>query len=737
MYVNVVLPVPLQGTFTYRLPANLHGQVVAGCRVIVPFGNKKVTTALVTEVYDGEPRIARQPLRPSSNPQQLTSPTGESQGASLGAGITIKDVTAVVDSAPIILPYQLHYWQWIADYYLCSLGEVFKAALPAPLKKAAKPPVAPRRGASVDSKKASVQLPSALSTASTVPIQLFSPSLDAPHRGATGGWGGSLASIGALPALSPAQQTAFDSIHSQWEQHATCLLHGVTSSGKTEIYIHLIAEAIARGKQVLYLLPEIVLTSQLTDRLRAVFGDRLGVYHSKYSDRQRTEVWQRQLSAEPYDIIVGVRSSVFLPFQRLGTVIVDEEHETNFKQQDPAPRYNARNVALMLANHFKAHTLLGTATPSLESYYNARRGKYGLVSLNERYGQVSLPRVEVVDIKEAQRKRQMSGPFSSRLLEAMSEALGSGQQVILFQNRRGFAPQVECRVCGWTPRCPHCDVSLTLHKRTSRMTCHYCGYTTDIPARCPACENDKLQGRGFGTERIEDGIRKEFPEARIARMDLDTTTTRNAYERIIADFASGATDVLVGTQMVTKGLDFEHVSVVGILSAETMLNQPDFRAYERAFQMMSQVAGRAGRRDRQGLVVLQTRNADAPIIAQIIASDYDAMYQTQMQERRDFGYPPFLRIISVYVKHRDVMVVEHLARELTVSLRASFGTRVLGPDEPPVGRIQSLYIRRIMLKLEPALPLAQVHQLLSTARSAMLVQREYASAHIYFDVDPV
>ncbi|MBO4905977.1 MAG: primosomal protein N' [Bacteroidaceae bacterium] len=670
MYADIVLPVPLPGLFTYSVPAHLIEQVKAGYRVIVPFGTKKLTTGLVARLHNTPPA---------------------------DTSIIIKDIEATVDTRPIILPYQLSSWQWIADYYLCSIGEVYKAALPALLKT----------DKSVKGRKT---------------YKESSDFIDFTNN---------------LPALSPAQQMAYDTIHEQWKQHSTCLLHGVTSSGKTEIYIHLITEALSQGKQVLYLLPEIVLTSQLTDRLRAVFGERLGVYHSKYSDRQRADVWQRQLSEKPYDIIVGVRSSVFIPFQRLGLVIVDEEHETNFKQQDPAPRYNARSVALMLASHFNAKSLLGSATPSLESYFNARRGKYGLVTLKERFGQVSLPHIEVVDTKEAQRKRQMSGLFSPRLLEVMREALNKGEQVILFQNRRGFAPQIECNICGWTPRCPHCDVSLTLHKRSQRMTCHYCGFTTEIPERCPACENDQLRQRGFGTERVEDDICREFPTAHIARMDMDTTRTRTAYEAIISEFAAGHTDILVGTQMVTKGLDFGKVSIVGILNADTMLNQPDYRAYEHAFQMMSQVAGRAGRRENQGTVILQARNADSPIISQVINNDYEAMYKTQMQERRQFAYPPFVRIITVYVKHRNPKTIEDLARELTIRLRSIFGTRVLGPDEPPVGRIQSLYIRRVLLKLEPSIPLQQARTSLLATRAELISQHSYSTAHIYFDVDPV
>ncbi len=676
-FADVVLPVPLPGLFTYALPPALEPQAQAGCRVSVPFGNKRTAVGLIVRLHDVAP-----------------------------VGVEVKSILDVLDHSPVILPHQLQLWQWISDYYLCTIGEVFKAALPGkgPLSRP------PSRGKIVTS-AAEEKAPNLIH--STSPLE------------------------GELPSLSPAQSAALSQIYKEWKSHSVCLLHGVTSSGKTEMYIHLIAQAIAQGKQVLYLLPEIVLTSQLTDRLRAVFGDRLGVYHSKFSDRQRSEVWLRQLSDHPYDIIVGVRSSVFLPFQRLGFVIVDEEHEVNFKQQDPAPRYNARNVAIMMASRAGARTLLGTATPSFESYYNARMGKYGLVTLTERYGSVQLPEINVIDVRELRRKRLMREPFSPQLLEAMQAALDGGEQVILFQNRRGYAPQVQCHVCGWVPRCPHCDVPLTLHKRSGRMTCHYCGYTTEIPAQCPACETPDLRGHGFGTERIEDDIARLFPAARIARMDLDTTRTRTAYEQIIDDFAAHRTDILVGTQMVTKGLDFEHVSVVGILAADTMLHQPDFRAYERSFQMMSQVAGRAGRRQRQGRVFLQTMDAQLPLIAQVVANDYATAYHDQMLERREFGYPPFTRMIIVYVKHRSASTAEAIAREATIQLRRSFGTRVLGPDEPPVARVSSLYIRRIILKFETTIPLPQVRQVLLDMRSTLLAQRFYSAAHIFFDVDPL
>lgn len=669
VYVDVILPVPLPGLFTYAVPTDLEDMAQEGCRVCVPFGTKKKSTGL----------IARRHQEPPTD-----------------TAFIVKEIVEVIDNASVILPSQLALWQWISDYYLCTIGEVFKAALPAKLKQ----------GKKHNTRSAQEQR------------YLLTEELQ-------------------LPTLSVAQERALKDIRQQWTSLPVCLLHGVTSSGKTEIYIHLIAEAISRGKQALYLLPEIVLTTQLTDRLRSVFGEHLGVYHSKFSDSQRAEIWQRQLSQRPYDVIVGVRSSIFLPYKRLGLVIVDEEHEVNFKQQDPAPRYNARNVAILMATRAGAQTLLGTATPSFESYYNARLGKYGLVQLKERFGHVQLPDIEVVDIHELRRKRLMQGPFSPQLMEAIQTALTNHEQIILFQNRRGYAPQMQCHICGWVPRCPHCDVPLTLHKRTGRMTCHYCGYTCEIPQQCPACENPDLRGKGFGTERIEDDLASLFPEARIARMDLDTTRSRADYEQVIDDFASHRTDILVGTQMVTKGLDFEHVSVVGILSADTQLNQPDFRAYERTFQMLAQVAGRAGRRQQQGRVLLQTMSANVPLIQQVVKNDFEAMYQEQMIERRNFSYPPFTRMIMVYFKHRNSATVDALSREAAILLRNSFGTRILGPDEPPIPRIQSLFIRRIILKLEPAISLTHVRQCLWDTRAKLLTNHLYASAHIYFDVDPL
>jgi len=488
---------------------------------------------------------------------------------------------------------------------------------------------------------------------------------------------------------------------------------------------------------VLYLLPEIALTAQITERLQRVFGSRLGIYHSKFPDAERVEIWQKQLSEADYDIILGVRSSVFLPFRNLGLVIVDEEHENTYKQQDPAPRYHARNAAIVLASMYGAKTLLGTATPSVETWHNATTGKYGLVELKERYKEIQLPEIIPVDIKELHRKKMMKGPFSPLLLQYIREALEQKEQVILFQNRRGFAPMIECNTCGWVPKCKNCDVSLTYHKGLNQLTCHYCGYTYQLPRICPACEGTDLRNRGFGTEKIEDDIKALFPDARVARMDLDTTRTRTAYERIISDFQQGKTDILIGTQMVSKGLDFDHVSIVGILNADTMLNYPDFRAYERAFQLMAQVAGRAGRKNKRGRVVLQTKSIDHPIIPQVIANDYEAMVGGQLAERQMFHYPPYYRLVYVYLKNRNETLLDLMAQTMAAKLRTVFGNRVLGPDKPPVARVQTLFIRKIVLKIETNAPMARARELLVQVQKEMVAEDRFKSLIVYYDVDPM
>ncbi|MBQ2360373.1 MAG: primosomal protein N', partial [Prevotella sp.] len=543
-----------------------------------------------------------------------------------------------------------------------------------------------------------------------------------------------------IKKLNAAQQDAYNQVLFQMMRKNVVLLHGVTSSGKTEIYIHLIHKALQENKQVLYLVPEIALTVQMMERLKRVFGNQLGIYHSRYSDDERVEIWKKQLSKNPYQVILGARSAVFLPFHRLGLVIVDEEHETSFKQQEPAPRYHARSAAIMLAHMYadcQAKVLLGTATPSMESYYNATQGKYGLVELHSRYKDIALPEIQLVDIKDLRRRKMMKGSFSPQLLASVREALHTGKQVILFQNRRGFAPMIECKVCGWVPKCEHCDVSLTFHRNMNQLTCHYCGFTYAVPNECPCCGNKELKGRGYGTEKIEDEIMEIFPEARVARMDLDTTRTRNAYERIIRDFSTGRTNVLIGTQMISKGLDFDNVSVVGILDADNMLNYPDFRAYEHAFMMLSQVSGRAGRKGKRGLVILQTKNVNLPVIQQVVSNDFNSFYHDLLEERKVFHYPPFYHLVYVYLKHRHENVVESGAIYMGSLLRQWFGDRVLGPDKPAVARVKSLSIRKLMVKLENGIDLKRVREYLRLCQKQILQDKQYAALQIYFDVDPL
>lgn len=616
-------------------------------------------------------------------------------------GVEVKDVMEVLDDAPVVNEQQFRFWQWVSTYYMSPLGDVFKSALPGAMK--------PKDDEA-----------------------LRESSRKRRERAAFASEGAAL-----YNTLNPAQFTAMNEIEESFLQKDITLLHGVTSSGKTEIYIHLINKYIEQGKQVLYLLPEIALTTQITERLRKVFGDRMGVYHSKFTDVQRLNVYKTQASDTPFDLILGVRSSLFLPFQRLGLIIVDEEHEMSYKQQEPAPRYHARNAAMILARQFGAKTLLGTATPSFETYHSARKERYGYVQLTQRYRDMHLPEIEVVDIRELKRKRLMVGACSPRLIDEMRGALERKEQVILFQNRRGFSSFIECKQCGWVPRCPHCDVSLTMHKSTGMLTCHYCGYAMRQPDTCPACNEHRFIDKGTGTERVEEQLQQIVPEARVLRMDLDTTKTRSQYERIISQFANHEADILVGTQMVTKGLDFDSVSVVGILDADVMLNQPDFRAYERTFHTLSQVAGRAGRRNYAGRVILQSRNAGSDIVQQIAAGDYWHMFYDQMIQRRDFRYPPFVRLISVYLRHRDQQLLDNLSREMADRLRTVFGDRVLGPDAPPVRRIQSLYIRKILLKIEPGANTQQVRASLSLIQQQMQQQPIAKNLNIYYDIDPM
>lgn len=820
-FADVILPLPLEGTFTYSLPRTFANLVQVGSRIIVPFGTTKFYSAIVVKLHDTVPSY------------------------------TTKEAMELLDSSPIVTTAQLKLWKWIADYYLCTIGDVYKAALPSGMKLESESSVMYNEEFIADdtltpSEEKIIQILEEEKTQSLsslqkktgikniLPIVKRLLEKDAIHikeevkrtykpRYATyvrisesyfneekinealsqlkrsakqaellqqyislSGISAALAlqnqqllkeitrqelmentactpsvlkalcqkgilelyqkPIGRitqqnLPTelvmhpLSEDQARAKDEIKECWKQQEVCLLHGVTSSGKTEVYIHLIKEVIESGKQVLFMLPEIVLTAQLTDRLKRVFGDRLGVYHSRYPDAERVEVYQKMLSDTPYDIIVGVRSSIFLPFKKLGLIIIDEEHETSFKQQDPAPRYQARNVALVMAKTAKAKTLLGSATPSLESYYNAETGKYGLVQLHKRYGNVQLPQIEVVNMREMAKKKMMIGPFTPQLIQRIREALEQNKQVILFQNRRGYAPMMECKTCGWVPRCQKCDVSLTLHRNMRQLTCHYCGASYPIPQKCPNCGEQNLMGRGYGTERIEDCLQDIFPEARIARMDLDTTRSRQRYEQIIYDFQHYKKDILVGTQMVTKGLDFDRVSVVGILNASTMLSQPDFRSYEHAFQMMEQVAGRAGRKKEQGYVVLQTMDVEASAIKQVVDHNYTAMYKEQMEERSLFNYPPNCRLIYVYMKHRDERVLEALSRDYANLLKQIFGQRILGPDTPPIAKVQMMYIRKIIVKIELSASITEARKRLREIQQYITGLSQYKSALIYYDVD--
>ena len=816
-YVDVIVPLPIASQYTYSLPPEFEESVKEGCRVVVSFGRKKFYTAIVTKVHDAAPE-----------------------------GYETKDIEEVLDASPVLLPRQLEFWNWLSTYYLCTLGDVYKAAVPSGMKLESETIVVYNEEfeaiqplgdseqrlldvLSSDKEQCVTQLQRTLALKNILPVvkrlldkeaifvkedlkRNYKPRTEARvrlvNRGLDelgmmalfnelsrakkqlavlmkyvelSGWSSrdeslnevakkellekanatttifnglvdkgifevyyqeigrldkSEVSLSEGNVLNPSQQMAFTSILENFRQKSVCLLHGVTSSGKTEIYIHLIQEALRQGKQVLYLLPEIALTTQITERLKRVFGNRLGVYHSKFPDAERVEIWQKQLGEKEYDVILGVRSSIFLPFKRLGLVIVDEEHENTYKQQDPAPRYHARSSDIMLASMYGAKVLLGTATPSVESYFNATNGKYGLVELKERFKDIQLPHIECVDIKELAHQKRMQGPFSPMLVKEIRQALDKKEQVILFQNRRGFAPMIECHTCGWVPKCKNCDVSLTYHKGLNVLTCHYCGYTYPVPRSCPACGGVELQHKGFGTERIEDDIKLIFPEARVARMDLDTTRTRSAYEKIIADFEGGKTDILIGTQMVSKGLDFDRVSIVGILNADSMLNYPDFRSYERAFQLMAQVAGRAGRKNKQGLVILQTKSPDLPVIHQVMRNDYEGLYLDQLAERQLFRYPPYYRLIYVYLKHRKESVLEQASDVMALYLRSALGDRVLGPDKPPVARVQTLYIKKMIVKVEQTASIAKVRDYLLSVQRAIVEDERFRSLIVYYDVEP-
>ena len=817
-FAETLLPLALPGTYTYRIPEGMRLSI--GMRVLVPFGRKKIYTAIVMSLHDRAPK-----------------------------GYEVKEILEKLDDKPILRHPQLDFWQWIADYYLCTMGEVYKAAVPSGLKVESETTISvnpdfeeSEPGQLTDRERvildftaqrgriqiAEIAKASGFKTVEhsvshlleldalhvservvdnyrpktescvrlTIPRddeqtlhQYFDQLKRAPKQEALllayldmSRWlqGGDtrevskeallarsqvsaavlhdavkrgifeiykkeinrFAELGCVleepPTLSEEQKRAYSEIHQSMRQHAITLLHGVTSSGKTSVYMHLIADALKLGKQVLYLVPEIALTTQLTRRLRRVFGDKLLIYHSKFSDNERVDIWKRLLESNDPCVVIGVRSSVFLPYSNLGLVIVDEEHDSSYKQQDPSPRYNGRNAALVLAQMHAAKTLLGSATPAIEVYHHAEAGRYGLVKLLTRYGDIKMPEVKVIDTIDARKRREMSGLFSNELIADCRRALKDGEQVILFQNRRGYSPMVRCKECGGVPKCENCDVSLTFHKHNRSLVCHYCGYTIPLPDLCPACQLPGLEIIGYGTERIEDDIDALFPGEKITRMDLDTTRSKNSYDRIIDEFSNHRTNILVGTQMVTKGLDFDAVSIVGILNADTMINFPDFRSHERAFDMLEQVSGRAGRAHKQGQVIIQTSQPDHDVIKFVQAHDYEGFYKHELADRQQFGYPPFTKVINIYLKHREDATVGELAVRFCGLLRQVFGNRVLGPMAPFVSRVQNMYIRQITLKMETAASMSKVKGILRTLYEQMLAaDARMKTVKLYYDVDPV
>ncbi len=817
-FAETLLPLAIPGTYTYRVPEGMRLSI--GMRVLVPFGRKKIYTAIITSLHDMEPK-----------------------------GYDVKEILGTLDEKPILRHPQLEFWQWISDYYLCSMGEVYKAAVPSGLKVESETTISvnpdfeesepgqltDRERVILDftAQRGRVQIAEIANATGfktvernvshlldmdalhvservvdnyrpkTEPCvrlaiarddeeklhQYFDQLKRAPKQESLllayldmSRWLQSgdtrevskenllkragvssavlheavkrglfeiykkeinrFAELGNVldeaPTLSEEQQRAYKEIHQSMRQHAITLLHGVTSSGKTSVYIHLIADALKLGKQVLYLVPEIALTTQLTRRLRRVFGDKLLIYHSKFSDNERVDIWKHLLDTSDPCVIIGVRSSVFLPYSNLGLIIVDEEHDSSYKQQDPAPRYNGRNAALVLAQMHGAKTVLGSATPAIEVYHMALEGRYGLVKLMTRYGDIKMPEVKVIDTIDARKRREMSGLFSTELISDCRRALKDGEQVILFQNRRGYSPMVRCKECGSVPKCENCDVSLTYHKHNHTLVCHYCGYTIPLPDLCPACQLPGLEIIGYGTERIEDDIDAVFPGEKISRMDLDTTRSKNSYDRIIDEFSNHRTNILVGTQMVTKGLDFDAVSIVGILNADTMINFPDFRSHERAFDMLEQVSGRAGRAHKQGKVIIQTSNPDHDVIKYVQAHDYEGFYEHELADRQQFGYPPFTKVINIYLKHRDDATVGELAVRYSGLLRQVFGTRVLGPMAPFVARVQNMYIRQVTLKMETAASMAKVKAILRDLYERMLAaDARMKTVRLYYDVDPM
>ncbi len=757
-FADIILPLAYKGQFTYAITDEIAGSVRRGSRVLVQLGNRKLYSGIVSSIHNTPPR--------SRN---------------------IRPLLSVLDPEPAVNEIQLKLWSWMAEYYMCSVGEVMKAALPSDLciEGLAEAPVTekykPREETFVRLREpfSEERLNEILDSLARAPVQLriltvyldlagYVPggsmqpvrkNLVLREAGAVHGSIDGLLKKGildlfemetgrlvdydrpleALKELTSEQFMALKELQKIFTDRNTALLHGVTSSGKTELYIHLIDEQLKKGKQVLYLLPEIALTTQIIQRLQKHFGPLTGVYHSRFSNAERVEIWNRVgglYNARDYKLVIGARSALFLPFRNLGLVIVDEEHDGSYKQQDPAPRYNARDSALVLASLHGARSVLGSASPSIESYNNTLTGKYGLVELKQRYGSVRLPRIILADSREAYRKKLMVSHFTPQLLGAIDNALANNEQVILFQNRRGFSPYLECPECGWIPKCVQCAVSLTYHKRIASMVCHYCGFSSSIPSHCGNCGSPGLQTRGFGTEKIEDEIKIVFPSARVARMDQDTTRGKNSFERILRSLEEGQTDILIGTQMISKGLDIENLTVVGILNADNLLNFPDFRAHERSFQLMEQVSGRAGRRTKTGKVVIQTSDPGNRIIRLVLNHDYRNMFKTQMEERKAFNYPPFCRMIRISVKHRDMALLNAFSDFLARDLKTVFGKRILGPEFPPVSQVQLWYIKNILVKLEREKPASRAKMQIAGAIERLMKEKGASSLRISIDVDP-
>jgi len=750
MYVEVIIPVSAGNTYTYCVPPELQNKIKQGCLVLVEFGRKH---------YSGIVADIRMNIPPPD--------------------FQIKPILLLESEEPVVRSYQLQFWDWLADYYLCTRGEVYKAVLPSGFRSERSSKYKPKTETYIrlapDYLKDEEALLTSLEKMKRAPKQeklllefldrsgSFSEQPKEVSKKKLVSDKSKEAALTALikkeileiyekevsrlhtqnePLISPHvlnihQEEAYSQIKQGFLTKNVCLLHGITAAGKTEIYIQLISETLAAGKQALFLLPEIALTAQITYRLKKVFGNKIGVYHSKINDNERVEIWNNLLYDEGYQIILGVRSSIFLPFRELGLIVVDEEHEPGYKQQDPAPRYHARNAAIVLATLHQAKVLLGSATPSMESYHNARSDKYAYVKLDKRFETGALPEIVPVDIRELKRKKRMKTLFSPLLIEKMNHTLAAGEQIILFQNRRGFAPMTFCKVCDWVPKCACCDVSLNYHKQLNRLVCHYCGTTYPCRSVCPECGNDDLRPRGFGTEKVEEEIRSLFPNIQVARMDTDTTRHKNAYEKIIDEFDSGRIRVLIGTQMVSKGLDFENVSLVGILNAESMMNFPDFRSHERAFQLMLQVAGRAGRRNKKGEVILQTSHPEHPLIQFVLERNYEGMYLLQSEERYLFRYPPFFRLIEITFKHKKENIADGCSRMYADLLKPTLGDRVLGPDKPVIGRIQSYYLRRILVKMDASASGTGIRNLLKHAVKQLSLQKEFKYVIIQYDVDPV